>query len=495
MTPDAVALSILVGIVALGSSIGFLAARRRQFDLEEWAVAGRGLGLILVWILMAGETFTTFSVLGISGWIYSKGGPTLYVLVYLTLGQILVFFIGPTLWELGRRHGLQTLGDFFARRYGDRLLAAVVALAGVLFLIVYLQLQLTGLGIIVEVASFERIGRAPAMLGSTVVVACFVLASGVRGVVWVSVLKDFLLVAVSVIVGIGLPYIHFGGIGPMFTALIKARPEHLTMPGGTTNLTHSWFISTVLVNSLLFAWPHFFGSLFTAKNGDTVRRNALIMPLYVMPLALIIFAGCAAILISPGLGNGDLALLTAVRTTFPPWLLGVIGGAGALTAMVPAAIQILTASTLVAKNVYRPLFAPEMSEERIARVARVAVGAVTVVALYLALHSSATLVGLLILAYSGIAQFAPGIVLGLYSRGVTGTGVLWGLLTGLALAGYLTFSHRDPFLGLNAGFIGLIANIAVLAAVSSRTTGSPNGFDAHEAPSGDATPPATGNVR
>jgi SSS family solute:Na+ symporter len=334
MSPGTQALSIIFGIIAVGSCIGFLAANKRQLNLEEWAVAGRGLGLILVWILLAGETFTTFSVLGISGWVYSKGGPTLYVLVYLALGQIFVFFLGPNLWELGRKFGMQTIGDFFAQRYGGRLLAAAVAVAGVLFLIVYLQLQLTGLGIIVEVASFERVGRAPAMLVSTAIVACFVLASGVRGVVWVSVLKDFLLVAVAVIVGIGLPYIHFGGIGPMFTALLAAKPNYMTMPGGTTNLTHSWFISTVLVNSLLFAWPHFFGSIFTAKNGDTVRRNSLIMPFYIMPLVLIFFAGCAAILISPGLKNGDLALLTAVRTTFPPWLLGVIGGAGALTAMV-----------------------------------------------------------------------------------------------------------------------------------------------------------------
>jgi solute:Na+ symporter, SSS family len=477
MNPGTLALSIIFGIVAVGSGIGFLAANKRQLNLEEWAVAGRGLGLLLVWILLAGETFTTFSVLGISGWIYSKGGPTLYVLVYLTLGQVLVFFLGPTLWELGRKYRLQTMGDFFARRYGDRILAAAVALAGVVFLIVYLQLQLTGLGIIVGVASYERIGRTPAMIGSTAVVACFVLTSGVRGVVWVSVLKDFLLVAVAVVVGIGLPYIHFGGIGPMFTALIAAKPGYLTMPGGTTNLTHSWFITTVLVNSLLFAWPHFFGSVFTAKSGDTVRRNSMIMPFYMIPLILIVFAGCAALLITPGLANGDLALLTAVRKTFSPWMLGVIGGAGALTAMVPAAIQILSASTLIAKNVYRPIIAPAMSDERIAQVARAAVVGITVVALVLALNTSVTLVGLLILAYSGIAQFAPGIVLGLCTNRVTGKGVLCGLLAGLAFAGYLTFTHRDPYLGLNAGFIGLVLNVVVLAAVSCFTSGRPNGFE------------------
>ena len=481
MTPGTVALSIIFGIMGLGSAIGFLAANKRKLNLEEWAVAGRGLGLILVWILLAGETFTTFSVLGISGWIYAKGGPTLYVLIYLTTGQVLIFFLGPLLWELGARFRLQTLGDFFAQRYGSRLLAATVSLAGVVFLMVYLQLQLTGLGIIVEVASFERVGRNPAMIVSTAVIACFVLSSGVRGVVWVSVLKDFLLVGVAVIVGIGLPYLHFGGIGPMFAALIKARPGFLTMPGGTTNLTHAWFISTILVDSLMFCWPHFFASAFTAKNGDTIRRNAVIMPFYVLPLALILFAGCAAILISPGLRNGDLALLTAVRATFPPWVLGIIGGAGALTAMVPAAIQILTAATLLAKNVYRPYVDPGMTEERVARVARIAVGGITVGALYLALNTSPTLVGLLILGYSGVAQFGPGIVLGVTWRRVTSTGILAGLLCGLALAAALSFTGRDPYLGLNAGLFGLGLNVAVVVAVSLLGSRQPNGFAAPSA--------------
>ncbi|MFZ1056436.1 MAG: sodium:solute symporter family protein, partial [Opitutaceae bacterium] len=157
MSEGTLALSVIFGIVGLGSAVGFFAGRRRELNLEEWAVAGRGLGLVLVWILLAGETFTTFSVLGISGWIYTKGGPTLYVLAYLSLGYIFIFFFGPSLWEVGRRYGMQTIGDFFAQRYGSRLLAAVVGIAGVVFMVVYLQLQLTGLGIIVEVASFERV--------------------------------------------------------------------------------------------------------------------------------------------------------------------------------------------------------------------------------------------------------------------------------------------------------------------------------------------------
>ena len=120
-------------------------------------------------------------------------------------------------------------------------------------------------------------------------------------------------------------------------------------------------------------WPHAFGAAFTAKSGDTLRRNAVIMPLYTLTLAFVFFVGFTAVMVVPGLPNGDLALLTLVRKSFPPWFLGVIGGAGALTAMVPAAIFILTAATLFAKNLYRPIFAPAMTDRQVGALARVMV--------------------------------------------------------------------------------------------------------------------------
>src|SRR6266581_1687002 len=194
MSPSVIALTVIFAIVALGAAIGFYAGARHKMDLEQWTVAGRGFGLLLVWLLMAGEIYTTFSFLGASGWAYSKGGPTLYILGYLTLAYVVSFYILPQIWEVGRKYALQTEADFFERRYGSKYLAALVSLVGVVFMIPYLQLQLTGLGIIVQVASFEGIGRAPAMMISFVLVAAFVFASGVRAVAWVSVLKGFLVV-------------------------------------------------------------------------------------------------------------------------------------------------------------------------------------------------------------------------------------------------------------------------------------------------------------
>ena len=266
MSPSATALTIILAIASLGSGLGFYAGSRQKMNLEQWTVGSRGFGTLLMWLLMAGEGYTTFSVLGASGWVYSRGGPALYIPAYLTLSNVAGFFLLPQIWELGRTHGLQTEPDFFRVRYGSRHLAAFVALIGVVFIVPYVQLQLTGLGIIVEVASFDGIGRTPAMVIAVSLLTGFVLVSGVRAVAWVSVLKDILMVIAAVSVGIGVPYIWFGGVGPMFAALASARPQHLVMPGRTTDLGHSWFISTVLLTSLgAYMWPHIFGASFTAR--------------------------------------------------------------------------------------------------------------------------------------------------------------------------------------------------------------------------------------
>src|SRR5580693_3036954 len=124
VTPSAIALGVIFAIVAFGSAIGFYAGARRKMDLEQWTVAGRGFGVLLMWLLMAGEVYTTFSFLGASGWAYSRGAPTLYILAYITLANVVAFFTLPPIWELGRAHKLQTQSDFFEWRYKSRYLAA-----------------------------------------------------------------------------------------------------------------------------------------------------------------------------------------------------------------------------------------------------------------------------------------------------------------------------------------------------------------------------------
>ena len=134
--------------------------------------------------------------------------------------------------------------------------------------------------------------------------------------------------------------------------------------------------------------------------------------------------------------------------------------------MVPASIFILTAATLFAKNLYRPIFAPSMTDDQVAKLARAMVVVLSVVSLYFAIYSSTTLVSLLLLGYAGVTQFFPGVVLGLYWKRVTMPGVFAGMIAGVATVAFLVLTDRDPFLGWSAGFVALCLNFAITVVLS-----------------------------
>jgi len=470
---------VIIAAVVLGSvALGIRAGRRVPMNLENWTVGGRRFGVIIMWLLMAGEIYTTFTFLGASGWAYTKGAPAFYIIIYGTLAYTLSFFILPAVWRAGKRHGLHTQPDFFIKRYGSRALGVLVALIGVLSIVPYLQLQLTGLGFIVEVASNRAVSSAAAIIIAFVLTCLFVFTSGIRGAAWVAVVKDILMIAAVAVVGIGVPVMCFGSVGNMFKTLMERMPGYLAFPGGTPNLGVTWVMSTCLLTGLgFYMWPHVFGSAFSARSAETIKRNAVIMPFYQIPILLVFFVGFTALLVAPGLKNGDMAFLSLVQKTYPPWFMGFVGAAGALTAMVPASVLVLFASTLIAKNIYQTVFAPGAGEDRVIRLARIMVFVIMILALASTFFFRKELVYLLIFGYDGVSQFFPGVVLGLFWRRATKQGVTAGLLTGVGVVVGLIVAGRDPFLGLNAGFVGLAANAAVTVLVSLSTKSASGGWE------------------
>ena len=301
--------------------------------------------------------------------------------------------------------------------------------------------------------------------------------SGIKGTAWVAIVKDVMMILAVFIVGIGVPYIYFGGFGKMFQKLIEQKPDFLVFPGAAPQMNVLWIMSTLLVMGMgFYMWPHVFGSAFSAKSAKIIKRNAVIMPFYQIPILLIFMVGFTALLVIPGLEDGDMAFLALVNKTYPSWFMGFVGAAGAVTAMVPSAILVLFASTLLAKNVYQAGFKPHMSEEKVMTLSRFMVLVIMTFALVFAIFFPNELVPLLIFGYNGVSQFFPGVVLGLFWKRVTRMGVLSGLIAGITVVIILILSKNDPFLGMNAGFVGLVVNSFVTVGISLMTKPLNGGF-------------------
>jgi solute:Na+ symporter, SSS family len=297
----------------------------------------------------------------------------------------------------------------------------------------------------------------------------FVYTSGLKGSAWVAIVKDLTMLAAVLIVGIGLPRIYFGGIGPMLHELLRQHPQHLAFPGTTPSMGTLWAVSTILLSGLgFYMWPHQFPSFFSAKSEDTIRRNAIIMPLYQLPILFVFFAGFTALLVMPGLKDPDTALLAMVAKTYPAWFLGFVGAAGALTAMVPASVLLIAASSLLAKNVYRPLVerrAP-LTDAHLMKASRIMMLGIALMALVLAVWAPNEVVKLLLYGYDGVCQFFPAVVLGLFIRRMDVRAATAGIVSGVGLVVYLIATGRDPQWGMNAGFVALLVNLAVTLAMT-----------------------------
>ncbi|MBI1795687.1 MAG: sodium:solute symporter [Candidatus Eisenbacteria bacterium] len=479
------ALAVIAAFVVVAFALGLLARRGRTMSLEQWTVGGRGFGALFVFLLMAGEIYTTFTFLGGSGWAYGKGAPAFYILCYGAIAYTISYFLLPVVWRYAARHQLHSQADFFVAKYRSRVLGILASAVGVVAMVPYLVLQLKGLGIIVSETSYGSITPAVAIWIGTGLLVVYVIVSGVRGSAWTAVLKDVMILAVAVALGVYLPRHYYGGYQPMFEAIEHAKPGFLTLPA--RGMSATWLVSTVALTSLgFYMWPHAFASTYTAKGEDVFRKNAAVMPLYQLVLLFVFFAGFAAILQVPGLkgADADLSLLKLVKKTFPPGLVGLIGAAGVLTALVPGSMLMLTSATVLAKNVYRPLVGA-VEERTVAILARALVPVVALVAAWLALRG-ASLVPLLLLGYNFVTQLFPALVLSLgETPWATPAGAIAGIVTGEAAVIWLSASGvtlaklfptwPGTITDLNIGIVAMVANIAVLVLVSVLTRGAPRG--------------------
>ena len=472
MSNEFMSLGIIFGFVIFATVIGMLPGMKEKMSLEGWAIGGRGFGRWLSWFVLAGEIYTAFAFLGASGWAYARGGPTFYILGYGSLAYMASYWILPAVSPIGKKFHLMTQPDFIEHRYSDKWLGVVVACIGVAFLIPYLQLQLTGLGLIVETCSYGLIGRNAAMLLAFVMVAAFVYLSGLKGVATTAVIKDIVMIVAVAFFGLYLPYHYFGGVGPMFEAIDAAKPGFLELPGGTKNLDVSWFMSTLVLTSLgFYMWPHIFANSYSAKDPDVLRHNAVFLPLYQICMLFPMLIGfCALMILVPALKTPGMAFMTVVQKTLPGWSLGLVGGAGALACMIPAADLLLTMSMLFSRNVVGKTMNTQDDHVLMAKMAKFVVLIATGIALALAIFSPGMLVNLLLTGYSGVTQFFPMIVLGLFWKKATRTASWVSLVVGEIIVFTLILGKMDPFafagMNLNAGFVALAVNTAVFVIVS-----------------------------
>jgi solute:Na+ symporter, SSS family len=447
----------LVGILII-AGVGLLGRRGAITDVSDWAVGGRRFGSATMWFLQAGEVFTTFTFLGMAGLAFAGGAAALYALPYVPLAYAGLYFLGPVVWRRARERGHVTQADFLADFYGSRPFGALVAVLGVVFLLPYLQLQITGLGLAVQLATGAKASGTLSMIVAFVLTVAFVLWAGIRGVATTSYLKDALMLVVLIVLVAVIPAAINGGIGPTFERVLAEAPRMLTIHAGSYDA--GYFISSTVASTLgvlFLTLPHSWPALLSAGSERAVRRNYAYLPIYSVALAIPMVIGFVAFTVLPPSTSSNGALLAIAGQVFPSWFVGVVVVATAATAMVPAAGIIIGMSTLIARNVVRTTTPRGQTLTN-----QLSVVGLTALALVLAITRPDLLANLLLLTYSGLDQLVPALALALFARRWVGLRpLLAGLVVGEVVVIVLTFG---PYSGtVNEGLIALVPNLLVVA--------------------------------
>lgn len=445
--------AIIIGIIAIGA-LGVL-GRKRQTELSHWTVGGRDLPKWTSWFLQAGESLTTFSFLGLAGIAFAGGVSAVFAVGYLTISCVGLYFVTPRLRELGANRGYLTMADFFQDRFNSKALGRLVALVGALFLIPYLQLQITGLGLIVQLATGSESARGLSMAIASVLVIFFVIWAGIRGLARVAVFKDFGMLAALVIVLCGV-FFGIGGIPEVFSKVSEAAPSLLTLNAPGYDAT--FFITAVLVTGIgssFNTFAHLWPPVLAAKSGAVLRSNYKWLAVYQLVLLVPIMVGMAGILIVDPATKGNQVLLTVAQNTLPDWLIAVIAVCGAAAAMVPAGAIAMGISSLVSRNLLT-FKNPKVRFRLNHLVVVIAVG----LALLFGLAKS-DIGALLLLTYGGTTQLAPAIAAALASKVKLGAvPAMAGIITGTVTVAVITFAEI-PIGNWDSGLIALAPNLTV----------------------------------
>jgi SSS family solute:Na+ symporter len=332
-------------------------------------------------------------------------------------------------------------------------------------------MQITALGVILQL-TVSDISQLAAAIAAAIIMIGFVFFAGLRSAAFAAAVKDILMLLIVVTLSLTAAS-HVGAISiiDIFKQIEIRFPDAGTLPGRqpAANLGTVWIMTTAVnVGLSSYVFPQMFQLCYAATDEWAIRRNAVFQPLYSLSYFLVILLGFGALLAGTHpLGNDPNAvLLQFVSDHYHPWLVGIFTGTACLLALVPGSVLLLTAGSIFTRNVVLPL-RPRLNEQSTLLISRLSTVGFAVIAVWLTVGGSQSLVQIALSAYTSIGMLAPGVFLALLWRRATALGVAAGLAVGYAVLLLPAFQpYWDMMPEVNRGLVAMSLNALIVVIVS-----------------------------
>ena len=465
------------------AGLGFYAAQWRKGDLgliDEWGLGGRRFGTFVTWFLLGGDLYTAYTFIAIPALVYGVGAFGFFAVPYTIVVFPILYVVMPRLWRVSKVHGFITPADFVKARFDSRSMSLAVAITGIVATMPYIALQLVGIQAVLVAMGVTTTGvlKDLPLFVAFGVLAAYTYTSGLRAPALTAIVKD-LLIYLTVIVAIIVIPSKLGG----FSHIFAVSQSSLAATKGSIILSPKLYgaFATLALGSAvaLLLYPHVVTATLSAKSGRTIERNATLLPLYSVALALIALFGYMAIAAGIKTAVPSEVVPLLLLKTLPEWFVGIAFAAIAIGALVPAAIMSIAAANLFSRNIYKDFVNPSATSRDEAKVAKVAslvvkFGAllfVILIPLKYAIYFQ-TLGGIWIL------QTSPAIIGGLWTRWLHKRALFVGWIVGMVWGTYMAYSLKfassiyplhifgRTVLGY-AGVWSVIANIVIVVVLSA----------------------------
>ncbi|WP_051992308.1 sodium/proline symporter PutP [Mobilicoccus pelagius] len=457
---------------------------RRTHSLDGYMLGERDLSPSVAALSAGAADMSGWLLMGLPGAIYASGLVEGWIAVGLTVGAWLNWkFVAPRLRAYTEvASNSITVPSFLENRLHDssralRIASGLIILA---FFTFYVSSGLVASGVFYE-STFGR-GYHEGLLLIGAVTIAYTLFGGFLAVSYTDFVQGVMMVSALVALPIvGLTKV--GAVQGVVDAAHAASPHHLSMVAGASAVgtisALGWGLGYV-------GQPHIivrFMALRNAQDAVAGRRIGIAWMIF-----SVLGAGATALVGlayfhqagTPLTGTAsETVYIRLGQAIFHPIVAGFMLAAVLAAIMSTISSQLLVTSSALVEDLYRARVESRgvRHEDRYyVLLSRLAVLAVSLVALALAWEQNATILRLVAFAWAGFgAAFGPTVLLSLYWRRLTAWGALAGMITGaltVALWGPSTTwggGRADALFGIYEILPGFALNLVVAVVVSLLT--------------------------
>ncbi|WP_076983219.1 sodium/proline symporter PutP [Bacillus amyloliquefaciens] len=439
--------------------IGYYAYRRTS-NLTDYMLGGRSLGPAVTALSAGAADMSGWLLMGLPGAMFSTGLSGAWIVIGLVLGAWANWlFVAPRLRTYTEKAGNSiTIPGFLENRFGDhtKLLRLFSGLVILVFFTFYVSSGMVSGGVLFK--SILGLNYHTGLWVVTGVVVAYTLFGGFLAVSWTDFVQGIIMFAALILVPI-VTIFHTGGPGETVADIRSVNPELFNMFKGTT----------VLGIISLFAWglgyfgqPHIIVRFMAITSVKEIKRARRIgMGWMILSAIGALFTGLAGIAYyhqrGLKLADPETIFIQLGNILFHPIITGFLISAILAAIMSTISSQLLVTSSSLVEDLYKSMFRRSASDKELVFLGRMAVLAVSIIALVLAWEKNNTILGLVSYAWAGFgASFGPVVLLSLFWKRMT----KWGALAGM-IAGAITV-----IIWANAGLSGFLYEIIPGFAVS-----------------------------